>query len=37
MNVGSDFDFTQIMSVMVIFASTMIIYFYRKGWIGPQK
>ena len=37
MNVGSDFDFTQIVSVMIGFAGIMIFYFYRKGWIGPQK
>ncbi len=37
MNIGSDFDFTQIMFVMVTFATIMLFYFYRKGWIGPQK
>ena len=37
MNVGSDFDFTQIVSVMIGFAGIMLFYFYRKGWIGPQK
>tara|TARA_B110000014_G_scaffold169176_1_gene119975 strand:- start:130 stop:1116 length:987 start_codon:yes stop_codon:yes gene_type:complete len=37
MNIGSDFNFTQIISVMVIFAIIMLFYFYRKGWIGPQK
>ena len=37
MNVGSDFDFTQIVSVMIGFAGIMLFYFYRKGWIGPQE
>jgi len=37
MNVGSDFDFTQIVLVMIGFAGIMLFYFYRKGWIGPQK
>ena len=37
MNIGSDFDFTQIMFVMITFAAIMLFYFYRKGWIGPQK
>jgi len=37
MNVGSDFDLTQIVSVMIGFAGIMLFYFYRKGWIGPQE
>ena len=37
MNVGSDFDLTQILSLMIGFAGIMLFYFYRKGWIGPQK
>ena len=37
MNVGSDFDFTQIVAVMIGFAGIMLFYFYRKGWIGPQE
>jgi len=37
MNIGSDFNFTQVMSVMISFAIIMLFYFYRKGWIGPQK
>ena len=37
MNIGSNFDFSQIILVMVSFATIMLFYFYRKGWIGPQK
>ena len=37
MNIGSNFDFSQIILVMVSFAAIMLFYFYRKGWIGPQK
>ena len=37
MNVGSNFNFNQIMLAMTSFASIMLFYFYRKGWIGPQE
>lgn len=37
MNVGSNFNFNQIMLAMASFASVMLFYFYRKGWIGPQE
>ena len=36
MNVGSNFNFNQIISAMIVFATFMLFYFYRKGWIGPQ-
>jgi magnesium transporter len=36
MNVGSNFNFNQIILAMISFATFMLFYFYRKGWIGPQ-
>jgi len=36
MNVGSNFNFNQIILAMISFATLMLFYFYRKGWIGPQ-
>jgi len=34
---GGRFDFLHIMLLMLGFAGIMLLYFYRKGWIGPQK
>ena len=31
------FDLIQILFLMAGFAGIMLFYFYRKGWIGPQK
>jgi len=36
MNIGSDFNFQQIILFMASFTIVMLFYFYRKGWIGPK-
>jgi magnesium transporter len=32
-----DLGLTEILLLMAGFAGIMLFYFYRKGWIGPQK